>query len=107
MLSSRLALSSAEQKQLQNESAGWLGDIHPNPANSSTTIDYSLPSGVGAAFCQIYTLNGNIVTAISLPAAQGRSQVQVNTSQLAQGMYIYSLVADGKVLDTKKLVVAR
>jgi Secretion system C-terminal sorting domain len=107
LLSSRLALSAAEQKQLSNESAGWLGDIHPNPANNSTTIDYSLPSGVGAATCQIYALNGNIVTAISLPAAQGKSQVQVNTSQLAQGMYIYALVADGKVLDSKKLVVAR
>jgi hypothetical protein len=107
LLSSRLALSAAEQKQLQNESAGWLGDIHPNPANSSTTIDYSLPSGVGAATCQIYSLNGNIVTAMSLPPAQGKSQVQLNTSQLAQGMYIYALVVDGKVLDTKKLVVAR
>jgi hypothetical protein len=107
LLSSRLALSAAEQKQLQNESAGWLGDIHPNPANNSTTIDYSLPAGVGAAFCQIYALNGNIVTAISLPPTQGKSQVQLNTAQLAQGMYIYALVADGKVLDTKKLVVAR
>ena len=107
LLSSRLVLSSAEQKQLQNESAGWLGDVHPNPANSSTTIDYSLPAGVGAAFCQIYSLNGSIVTAVSLPPAQGKSQVQVNTGQFAQGMYIYALVVDGKVLDTKKLVVAR
>jgi len=107
LLSSRLALSAAEQKRLENESAGWLGDIHPNPANNSTTIDYSLPSGVGAATCQIYALNGNIMTAISLPPAQGKSQVQVNTGQLAQGMYIYALVVDGKVLDTKKLVIAR
>lgn len=107
LLSSRLALSQGELKQLNNESAGWLGDIHPNPSNSSTTIDYSLPAGVGAAFCQIYGLNGNLVTALSLPAVQGRSQVQLNTSQLASGMYIYALVADGKVLDTKKLVVAR
>ncbi|HET6254695.1 MAG TPA: T9SS type A sorting domain-containing protein [Puia sp.] len=107
LLSSRLALSSAEVKRLQNESAGYLGDIHPNPANNSTIIDYSLPSGVGAATCQIYGLGGNIVTTISLPAVQGKSQVQLNTSQLAQGMYIYALVVDGKVLDTKKLVVAR
>jgi Secretion system C-terminal sorting domain len=107
LLSNRLALSSAEQKQLQNESAGWLGDVHPNPATSSTTIDYSLPAGAGAAFCQIYGLSGNMIAAVSLPTAQGKSQVQVNTAQLAAGMYIYALVVDGKVLATKKLVVAR
>jgi hypothetical protein len=107
LLSSRLALSSTELKQLQNESAGWLGDVHPNPANGSTIIDYSLPAGAGAAFCQIYGLGGNMVTAVSLPSSQGKSQVAVNTSQLASGMYIYALVVDGKVLATKKLVVAR
>jgi hypothetical protein len=107
LLSSRLALSSTELKQLQNESAGWLGDVHPNPASSSTTIDYSLPAGAGTAFCQIYGLSGNMITAVSLPASQGRSSVAVNTGQLAAGMYIYALVVDGKVLATKKLVVAR
>jgi hypothetical protein len=107
LLSTRLALSSTELKQLQNESAGWLGDVHPNPASNSTTIDYSLPAGAGAAFCQIYGLSGNMITAVSLPSAQGKSQVQVNTAQLAAGMYIYALVVDGKVLGTKKLVVAR
>ena len=107
LLSTRLALSSTELKQLQNESAGWLGDVHPNPANSSTTIDYSLPAGAGAAFCQIYGLSGNVITAVSLPASQGKSSVAVNTAQLAAGMYIYALVVDGKVLATKKLVVAR
>lgn len=107
LLSTRLALSSNELKQLNNESASWLGDVHPNPANNSTTIDYSLPSGVGAAVCQVYSLSGVQVTAIALPAVQGKSQVQLNTGQLAQGMYIYALVVDGKVLDTKKLVVAR
>ena len=107
LLSTRLALSSTELKQLQNESAGWLGDVHPNPASSSTTIVYSLPAGAGTAFCQIYGLSGNMVTAVSLPASQGKSSVAVNTGQLAAGMYIYALVVDGKVLATKKLVVAR
>lgn len=106
LLMTKLALSNTELKRLQNESAGFLGDVHPNPAGSSTTIDYSLPAGAGTAFCQIYTLNGGTLAAISLPASAGKSQVQVNTSQLASGLYIYALVVDGKVLDTKKLVVA-
>ncbi|HEV3414474.1 MAG TPA: T9SS type A sorting domain-containing protein [Puia sp.] len=107
LLASRLALNQAEIKKLQNETAGYLGDVHPNPANSSTTIEYSLPAGSGAAFCQVYTLNGTTVATIALPTSPGKSQAQLNTSQLASGMYIYALVVDGKVLDTKKLAVVR
>jgi hypothetical protein len=107
LLASRLALTTNELKQLNNESASWLGNVYPNPANNSTTIEYSLPSGVGAAFCQVYSLSGAQVAGISLPAAQGKSQVQLNTSKLAAGMYIYALVADGKVLGTKQLAVVR
>jgi hypothetical protein len=107
LLATRLALTSGELKQLNNESASWLGDVYPNPASNSTTIAYSLPSGVGTAFCQVYSLSGTQVAVISLPAAQGKSQVQLNTSQLAAGMYIYALVADGKVLGTKQLAIVR
>ena len=107
LLASRLALSSNELKQLNNESASWLGDVYPNPANNSTTIEYSLPSGVSAAVCQVYSLSGAQVAAVALPAVQGKSQVQLNTSQMAAGMYFYALVADGKVLGTRQLAVVR
>ena len=60
-----------------------------------------------AAVCQVYSLDGKPITSIALPSSSGKSQVQLNTSQLAAGMYIYALVVNGKVLDTKKLVIAR
>jgi hypothetical protein len=107
LLATRLALTSTELKQLNNESASWLGDVYPNPANNSTTIQYSLPAGVGTAFCQVYSLSGTQVAVITLPATQGKGQVQLNTGQMAAGMYFYALVADGKVLGTKQLAVAR
>jgi hypothetical protein len=107
LLSTRLVLSSNELNHLNNESAAWLGDVHPNPASNSTTIDYSLPAGAGVAVCQIYSLSGSQVAAVALPAAPGKSQVSLNTSQLAAGMYIYALVVDGKVLGTKQLAVIR
>jgi hypothetical protein len=107
LLATRLALSTNELKKLDNESAAFLGDVHPNPANTSTTIDYSLPAGVGAATCQVYSLSGAPITTVALPNVQGKGSIGINTSQLAAGMYIYALVVDGKVLDTKKLAVVR
>jgi Secretion system C-terminal sorting domain len=103
----QLGLTKNQLSSLDAESATYLGDIHPNPANTSTTIDYSLPSGVGGALCQVYSLDGKVVTSISLPAVSGKSQVQLTTSQLAPGMYIYALIVDGKVLSSKKLAVVR
>jgi hypothetical protein len=107
LLATSLCLTKNQLSSLEAESATYLGDIHPNPANTSTTIDYSLPSGVGGALCQVYSLDGKVVTSISLPAVSGKSQVQLTTSQLAPGMYIYALIVDGKVLDSKKLAVVR
>jgi Secretion system C-terminal sorting domain len=107
LLATSLCLTKNQLSSLDAESATYLGDIHPNPANTSTTIDYSLPSGVGGALCQVYSLDGKVVTSISLPAVSGKSQVQLTTSQLAPGMYIYALVVDGKVLSSKKLAVVR
>jgi Secretion system C-terminal sorting domain len=107
LLASSLCLTKNQLSSLDAESTTYLGDIHPNPANTSTTIDYSLPQGVGGALCQVYSLDGKVVTSISLPAVSGKSQVQLTTSQLASGMYIYALIVDGKVLDSKKLAVVR
>jgi hypothetical protein len=107
LLATSLCLTKNQLSSLNAESATYLGDIHPNPANTSTTIDYSLPSGVGGALCQVYSLDGKVVTSISLPAISGKSQVLLTTSELASGMYIYALIVDGKVLDSKKLAVVR
>lgn len=107
LLTSKLPLTAAQLASLNAESASYLGDIHPNPASTSTTLDYSLPSGVSGALLQVYSLDGKVVSSISLPANSGKSQVQVATGQLAPGMYIYALIINGKVLDSKKLAVVR
>jgi hypothetical protein len=106
LLASKVPLTAAEAKQLRNESATWLGDNFPNPAAGTTTIGYSLPSQVGAAMCQVYSLDGKQVATIVLNPSAGQGQVQFATGKLSSGIYIYSLVVDGKLVDTKKMVVS-
>src|SRR6201991_3907695 len=107
LLSNRLSLTTAESNSLKSESATYLGDNFPNPASTSTTISYSLPAGVTAAACQVYTLDGKAITSLVLSPSAGKSQVQLNTGGLASGIYMYSLIVNGKVLDTKKLVISK
>ncbi|NUM50814.1 MAG: hypothetical protein HUU48_06825 [Flavobacteriales bacterium] len=37
----------------------------------------------------------------------GKSQLKVYAVHLSQGIYQYSIVVDGKVIDTKKMVVEK
>jgi Secretion system C-terminal sorting domain len=107
LLATSLCLTQAQTNSLNAESSTYLGEIYPNPANTSTTLSYSLPAGASTALVQVYSLDGKVVSSIVVPATAGKSQVQLTTSQMAAGMYIYALVVDGKVLDSKKLAVVR
>lgn len=107
LLSSRLSLTQSQMNSLRAESAAWLGDNQPNPAINSTLIEYSLPEGVSSATCQVYSLDGkNVSTSVLNPTA-GKNQLQLATGKLPSGLYIYSLIVNGKVVDTKKLAITR
>ena len=79
---------------------------NPNPFNENTVIEYSLPETVETANLYIYDMNGKQIEQIVL-AERGNASVTVNGGQLAAGMYLYSLIADGKVIDTKRMILTK
>jgi trimeric autotransporter adhesin len=78
----------------------------PNPSTNSTTIGYTLPLGVASAQMQITDMNGKILQIISLSGV-GRNVVTLDTSSFASGAYNYSLLIDGQLAGTKKMVSMR
>jgi hypothetical protein len=76
----------------------------PNPANSSTVINYSLKSNVQDGKLVVYNMLGTLVKEVKLEEQQGT--VRLNVAELTAGVYFYSLVADNKVITTRKLVVS-
>ena len=53
----------------------------------------------------VYDLQGKQLQ--SFPITQrGASSITITSDNLAAGMYLYSLVADGSVVGTKRMVVA-
>ncbi len=101
---SKQQLSAKQIDEMKN--TPWLGEGRPNPANGSTLIEYSLPSGTAAATCQVYSLDGKLLSTTMLNNSAGKQQMTLNTGSLAPGMYIYSLIVNGRVTDTKKMVVS-
>lgn len=81
----------------------YLSQNTPNPFKTSTTIDYSLPVEAKDASILILNLNGQTIREFKLTSAKG--SVIVESSSLQKGMYLYSLISDGKEIITKKMIV--
>ena len=76
----------------------------PNPFSVNTDIKYFLPVGIVSANMYIYDMQGKQIK--SIPVVQrGEGAVQVQGSELSAGMYIYTLIADNKVVGTKRMIL--
>ena len=99
------------QQSAQNELEAGLGAAKlyqnaPNPWNSETVIRYSLPESVGQAVIYIYDMQG--AQLMSLPAnGRGESQITLTARDLKAGMYLYALVADGTLIDSKQMILTK
>jgi cytoskeletal protein CcmA (bactofilin family) len=88
-----------------------LGQNYPNPFNPSTTIHFAVPKA-GEVTLAIYNLRGQLVGKLhSGPIAAGRHQMvwdgkDARGLQVATGVYVYRLEADGFVA-TKKLTLMK
>ena len=78
----------------------------PNPFNSVTTIKYALPEDVDNAMLYVYDLQGTQKLAIEI-TERGENSVNITASKLPAGMYIYTLIADGKEIDTKRMILTK
>lgn len=79
---------------------------YPNPFNPSTTIKYSVPESATVEL-RIYDIIGNeVATLVNETKAPGSYEVLFNASQLASGVYIYSLRA-GNFAQIKKMILIK
>lgn len=82
-----------------------LSQNEPNPFTHETLIKYTLPQNVSQASVIVYDLSGKQIT--SFPIVQkGSASLSMTSEKLSAGIYIYSIVADGKIMDSKRMVVA-
>ncbi len=78
----------------------------PNPSRTSTIIRYFLPNEISGASVVISDMKGKIIKTISLNT-KGSGQININTALLTSGTYSYSLVIEGKKIDSRLMIVAR
>ena len=77
----------------------------PNPFGTNTVIRYSIPNDVANAQIIISDLQGKRLSQI--PISPSDDNVTLNGTEFPAGMYISSLIADNKVVATKRMIVVK
>lgn len=83
-----------------------LDQNNPNPFNQSSTIGYYIPTTVTDATIYVYDMNGTQLRTYPI-TEKGKGNITIQGSEFNAGMYLYALIADGKVIDTKRMILTK
>jgi hypothetical protein len=83
---------------------GTLEQNMPNPVRSGTRISYSVPEGAGRAQLVLTDALGRTIKSMQLSAS---GVLNIDATALSSGVYNYSLIVDGKTVQTRKMTVVR
>lgn len=91
-------------EDIDNPSKANLYQNSPNPYSVKTIIKCTIPNIVQSASINIYDLNGTQIKTIQI-SKRGDVSITVQSSELIAGMYLYSLITDNVLIDTKNMVL--
>lgn len=79
---------------------------NPNPFSQETRIHYYLPEYSGNASLIIYNLQGQELASYSLKQ-KGEQDFIIQGSELMAGMYVYTLIVDNRIVDSKRMILTK
>ena len=92
--------------ELTRTSFAGLQQNYPNPFEGHTSISYVLPENSSKAELLISDNLGNTIKQIAITDSKDGT-LDIQTGIPGSGIYFYSLWADGKLIDTKKMIQAK
>ncbi len=101
-----VASSDSKMEAISSNTIGAkLYQVAPNPFSQKATITFKLPSNVSIAQLVIADATGKTVKTYSL--SNGATQQDIYANNLAAGVYHYSLVINGKIAESKQMVIMK
>jgi len=85
--------------------SAFLKQNAPNPFKQNTVIQYNVPASSHNAQLVVFDMNGHQLKSYTLNP--GANQVTIDGGSLSSGQYIYSLMVDGKKIDSKNMMLTR
>lgn len=77
----------------------------PNPFKEQTVIRFSLADNAQNAAICIFDMTGKMLK--KLPVSSGDTCVSINGWELGEGMFLYTLIVNGREIDTKRMVITK
>lgn len=84
--------------------APFIAQNIPNPTASEATIKYFVPENSKNASIRFFSLGGQIMKDVSI-TQNGKGEVKVDVNKMVTGNYMYALIIDGELIDTKKMAI--
>jgi len=80
----------------------WLGENYPDPFNDKTVIEYSVPKSIEGKIVVVDTYGR---TVLEYPIESNKNQLVIEKANFVPGLYSYSLLVNGVVQKTKRMIV--
>lgn len=102
------ARKQASKQQASNAEtiAAILHQNTPNPFTEETVISYIVPTEAQQASIYIYNMLGEQLSKYDI-SAFGEGNLTISANELYAGTFLYSLVVDGKLIDTKQMIITQ
>jgi glucuronoarabinoxylan endo-1,4-beta-xylanase len=98
-------VSGVEEENYDSSATVSLSQNHPNPFNTTTTIEYSIEEATFVKLA-VYDVSGReIMTLVEEVKPAGKYTVNIDAKGLSQGVYIYRLETGGKSIQKKMILV--
>lgn len=89
-----------------NTSTAQMFQNKPNPFNQETIITCFVPESASTASLMIFDMQGKQLKKIDIQQ-KGKSETVIHANELNFGIYLYSLVVDGKEISTKRMIISK
>ena len=100
----RLTVQAVATATLDARAAGLEMNLYPNPSHGQITVKLEQKAGVDYKL-RLSNIIGQEVRTVALRPELTAAGLPLDLSDLHSGMYFYSLLVDGKVASTKRLVL--
>lgn len=79
----------------------------PNPTDNEALINYDLTREYRDASIIVSSQDGNQLMSVKLEGKKGAGSIKLNLGDLANGTYLYTLLAGEHIIDTKRLQIIK
>jgi hypothetical protein len=78
----------------------------PNPFSINTEIKFEIPENSNSAKLIIHDMQGIELKSFNI-SQKGTGSITINGSELKAGMYLYTLLIDNRIIDTKRMLLTK